>query len=276
MYYFVLFFGIFYYNFNYYVVNSASWNLDPFDCIVVENSVDYGKEVEVHCPDDYPIITGCAGKSDYRFMVDTYVEPFSGDSNCVFRRGRDVSWAKVEVSAICCNINAKPERTYVQSDRSGDNDDDQAIISCPSGETMTDCGFVADINDNTNIDGSFIFDGFNNPLLPNLPVLCVAQNGVGGGLFALPICIQPINSNTKFECITITSIKSGSGDDDITFAECPSNYKLVGCDGYTYWSNMDGTFIGTGLLKDKCFAQNGNNGGGVWAVARCCQQYTYS
>lgn len=73
----------------------------------------------------------------------------------------------------------------------------------------------------------------------------------------------------KLECQTIWGERSGTGDDETSEITCPNNYFLSDCSVYTKWKEIDGAYFN----GDRCIAQNGYGGNGVWAVAVCCQEF---
>eukprot|EP01083_Nonionella_stella_P028956 79830_1 len=90
--------------------------------------------------------------------------------------------------------------------------------------------------------------------------------------FVLHSCPYEVFSNVN--CITVSSIKSRTIDDATTYSTCPwSHSTLVSCGGVTYNAlseAFDGTYIDGDVYPPRCYAENANGGGGVYAYARCC------
>ena len=80
----------------------------------------------------------------------------------------------------------------------------------------------------------------------------------------------------NFNCIALTSSISGSDDDDTTYVECNDNYPTMTSCGYRadpdneHRDNYDGGYMTKVNGVNRCYAQNGNGGTGIYAKARCC------
>ena len=143
-------------------------------------------------------------------------------------------------------------------------------VSCDEGYILVGCSASSFWR---NIDGSWI----NNNT-------CYARNGRDrsnddNGVYAYARCCNNLNIKN---CNDITSEKSGNNNGDTVTASCNNNINqvLTGCTMSTFSIHMDGAYAGnknttfTTILSNTnnlCNAENGANGNGIYAQARCCE-----
>ena len=74
---------------------------------------------------------------------------------------------------------------------------------------------------------------------------------------------------SNFNCASISSLKSGPGDNEISIT-CNSTFPTMVSCGFRGWNFWDAFMDGAEMSSDgtSCIAQNGNNGQGVAAIAR--------
>ncbi|XP_070566450.1 extracellular serine proteinase-like [Ptychodera flava] len=243
-------------------VSNLAVSTDPFCRTVWSPLSDWlaGATTQVSCSEG-ETMTSCSSLANDNNRAGEYIENENGVSACKAVNG-DGSGLGVYAVARCClwpGMTCYSETSQVSSTRNNA----RIHTRCRSrqGYILAGCSayttghIIGGARPATNRISLFVSLPFHT---------CIGQNSPGGvGVRAQATCCKATNLDCKAVWSPVSAISRGS----MTHAVCESGWHLTGCNSYTWGGNASGAQS----FGNKCFARNGMDHEGTYAVAICCK-----